>query len=619
MNKFYISTPIYYVNDKPHIGHAYTTILADVIARYNRLKNNQVFFLTGLDEHGQKVEEAAKKLGVNPKTHCDEMAPRFINLWNKLNISNDGFIRTTNSKHVSVVKDILKTVYNNGDIYKDVYEGLYSVSEERFITEKEADSGEFRDIKKLKETNYFFKMSKYQDKLINHINENPLFIQPVYRKNEILGFLKKPLNDLCISRPKKRFNWGIDLPFDDNYVTYVWFDALINYISGIGYKDDKNSFENFWPCDIHLIGKDILTTHAVYWPTMLMSAKISLPKTIFAHGWWLYGDEKMSKSKGNVINPLDIIDTYGVDSLRFFLMRDMILGQDSKFTPDIFISRYNSDLANDLGNLVGRISTLIKKYFNNEIPSNNFLENYDKDFIKEANIIDTKVHENISQYNINQSLELIFSLIRSINKYLEVSQPWKHVKNDKNKVASILYTSIETLRIAINLLFPIMPTKIKNIYSMIGLNEQSSKKSMVPGTSLGLFKIPFPKIEQNKNNKKTEDEKMSEDYISIDEFKKVDLRTAKIIKAEKVEKTNKLIKMLVELDGTKRQIVSGIAEHYDVDDLIGKMVVIVANLKPVVIRGEESNGMLLAISNSDNKVIVLTSENEEITSGLRLT
>jgi len=619
MNKFYISTPIYYVNDKPHIGHAYTTILADVIARYNRLKNNQVFFLTGLDEHGQKVEEAAKKLGVNPKTHCDEMAPRFIKLWNKLNISNDGFIRTTNSKHVSVVKDILKTVYNNGDIYKDVYEGLYSVSEERFITEKEADSGEFRDIKKLKETNYFFKMSKYQDKLINHINENPLFIQPVYRKNEILGFLKKPLNDLCISRPKKRFNWGIDLPFDDNYVTYVWFDALINYISGIGYKDDKNSFENFWPCDIHLIGKDILTTHAVYWPTMLMSAKISLPKTIFAHGWWLYGDEKMSKSKGNVINPLDIIDTYGVDSLRYFLMRDMILGQDSKFTPDIFISRYNSDLANDLGNLVGRISTLIKKYFNNEIPSNNFLENYDKDFIKEANIIDTKVHENISQYNINQSLELIFSLIRSINKYLEVSQPWKHVKNDKNKVASILYTSIETLRIAINLLFPIMPTKIKNIYSMIGLNEQSSKKSMVPGTSLGLFKIPFPKIEQNKNNKKTEDEKMSEDYISIDEFKKVDLRTAKIIKAEKVEKTNKLIKMLVELDGTKRQIVSGIAEHYDVDDLIGKMVVIVANLKPVVIRGEESNGMLLAISNSDNKVIVLTSENEEITSGLRLT
>ncbi|MAI87795.1 MAG: methionine--tRNA ligase [Candidatus Marinimicrobia bacterium] len=619
MNKFYISTPIYYVNDKPHIGHAYTTILADVIARYNRLKNNQVFFLTGLDEHGQKVEEAAKKLGVNPKTHCDEMAPRFINLWNKLNISNDGFIRTTNSKHISVVKDILKTVYNNGDIYKDVYEGLYSVSEERFITEKEADSGEFRDIKKLKETNYFFKMSKYQNRLINHINENPLFIQPEYRKNEILGFLKKPLNDLCISRPKKRFNWGIDLPFDDNYVTYVWFDALINYISGIGYKDDKNSFENFWPCDIHLIGKDILTTHAVYWPTMLMSAKISLPKTIFAHGWWLYGDEKMSKSKGNVINPLDIIDTYGVDSLRFFLMRDMILGQDSKFTPDIFISRYNSDLANDLGNLVGRISTLIKKYFNNEIPSNNFLENYDKDFIKEANIIDTKVHENISQYNINQSLELIFSLIRSINKYLEVSQPWKHVKNDKNKVASILYTSIETLRIAINLLFPIMPTKIKNIYSMIGLNEQSSKKSMVPGTSLGLFKIPFPKIEQNKNNKKTEDEKMSEDYISIDEFKKVDLRTAKIIKAEKVEKTNKLIKMLVELDGTKRQIVSGIAEHYDVDDLIGKMVVIVANLKPVVIRGEESNGMLLAISNSDNKVIVLTSENEEITSGLRLT
>ena len=384
MNKFYITTPIYYVNDKPHIGHAYTTILADVIARYNRLQNKNVFFLTGLDEHGQKVQEAAKKIGLDPKTHCDNMAPRFKNLWNKLNISNDGFIRTTNLNHIKVVKEILKLVYKNGDIYKNVYEGLYSISEERFITEKEADSGDFRDIKKLKETNYFFKMSKYQDKLIKHINENPLFIQPEYRKNEILGFLKNPLNDLCISRPKKRFDWGIDLPFDDNYVTYVWFDALINYISGIGYNADSKSFENFWPCDIHFIGKDILTTHAVYWPTMLMSAKISLPRTIFAHGWWLSGDSKMSKSQGNVINPLDIIDTYGVDPLRYFLMRDMILGQDSKFTPDIFMSRYNSDLANDLGNLVGRISTLIKKYFNNQIPNNDNLEKGEKDFIKKA-------------------------------------------------------------------------------------------------------------------------------------------------------------------------------------------------------------------------------------------
>ena len=615
MNKFYITTPIYYVNDKPHIGHAYTTILADVIARYNRLQNKNVFFLTGLDEHGQKVQEAAKKIGLDPKTHCDNMAPRFENLWNKLNISNDGFIRTTNSNHIKVVKEILKLVYKNGDIYKNVYEGLYSISEERFITEKEADSGDFRDIKKLKETNYFFKMSKYQDKLIKHINENPLFIQPEHRKNEILGFLKNPLNDLCISRPKKRFDWGIDLPFDDNYVTYVWFDALINYISGIGYNADSKSFENFWPCDIHFIGKDILTTHAVYWPTMLMSAKISLPRTIFAHGWWLSGDSKMSKSQGNVINPLDIIDTYGVDSLRYFLMRDMILGQDSKFTPDIFISRYNSDLANDLGNLVGRISTLIKKYFNNQIPNNDNLEKGEKDFIKKAKIIHAKVHENISQYNINQSLELIFSLVRSINKYLEVSQPWKYVKDDKNKVASILYTSIETLRIAINLLFPIMPKKIKDIYLMLGLNEKNCTKPMVPGTNLGLFKIPFPKIE----NKKIEDEKMLENYISIDEFKKIDLRTAKIIKAEKVEKTNKLIKMEVELDGSKRQIVSGIAEHYDVDDLIGKTVVIVANLKPVVIRGEESNGMLLAISNNDGKVIVFTTENKEITSGLKLT
>ena len=619
MKKFYITTPIYYVNDKPHIGHAYTTILADVIARYNRNNNLEVFFLTGLDEHGQKVEQAAKKLGINPKEHCDKMAPRFLKLWDKLNISYDGFIRTTNKKHIEVVKDILNIVYKNGDIYKDEYIGLYSISEERFITEKEADSGEFRDIKKLKEINYFFKMSKYQTKLIDHINENPLFIQPEYRKNEILGFLKKPLGDLCISRPKKRFNWGIDLPFDNDYVTYVWFDALINYISGIGFKDNTSLFNEFWPCNTHYIGKDILTTHGVYWPTILMSANISLPKSIFAHGWWLSGQSKMSKSKGNIINPLDIIEKYGEDPFRYFLMREMILGQDSTFTIDSFISRYNSDLANDLGNLVGRVSTLVNRFFDNKIPDNSCLNLEDKKLIEKANTINSQVYEKISNNKINDSIELIMLLIKSINKYMEISKPWNHVKDNKSKAASILYTTIESLRISLNLLDPLMPTKIKKIYKMLGLTKKSAKKTVRPGTLLGVFKIPFPKIEQKKKKLKIKDKNMSEKLISIDEFKKIDLRTAKIIKAEKVEKTNKLIKMIVDIDGEERQIVSGIAEHYNIEHLIGKMIVIVANLKPVVLRGEESNGMLLAASNEDGSVIILSVENDKVQSGTKLT
>ena len=365
---FYLTTPIYYVNDKPHIGHAYTTILADVLARYHRNAGQETFFLTGLDEHGQKVQQAAEDRGIQPQQHCDEMAPRFIDLWEKLHISYDDFIRTTENRHKIIVQMFLQKVYDAGDIYEDEYEGLYSVSEERFITEKEAESDEFRDIKKLKEKNYFFKMGKYQNALIDHIKSNPKFIQPEHRKNEILGFLRQPLNDLCVSRPKSRLNWGIELPFDKEYVTYVWVDALINYITSPGFGKDHKSFNKWWPVSYHLIGKDILTTHAVYWPTMLMSADIELPQSIFAHGWWLMEESKMSKSIGNVINPMDLIDDYGVDPVRYYLMREMVLGQDSNFTMESFIQRYNSDLANDFGNLLSRITTLMKKNYDGRIP-----------------------------------------------------------------------------------------------------------------------------------------------------------------------------------------------------------------------------------------------------------
>ena len=496
MNKsFYITTPIYYVNDIPHIGHAYTTILADVLSRYQKQLGHDSFFLTGLDEHGQKVQDAAIKQGINPTDHCDKMSKRFTSLWERLHISNDDFIRTTENRHKNVVKEILKIVYNAGDIYEDEYEGLYSVSEERFITEKEADTGQFRDIKKLKEKNYFFRMSKYQKALIAHINSNPKFIQPEHRKNEILGFLKQPLNDLCISRPKSRLNWGIELPFDSGYVTYVWFDALINYITAPGFLDDNISFDKYWPANMHLIGKDILTTHTVYWPTMLMSAGIELPKTIFAHGWWLMGDEKMSKSSGNVINPMDLIDDYGVDPVRYYLMREMVLGQDANFTLKSFVNRYNSDLANDFGNLLSRISTLINKNYDGYMPEVSSLGDEEKRLKSISIELVQKFDNNMSRMSINEAIEETLQFVRNINRYFEHMAPWKLVKEDLKSAGTILYTGAEALRICAVLLSPIMPQRIQILLSV--LNTKSVDRNwggLKPGTRLGDHKPLFPRI-----------------------------------------------------------------------------------------------------------------------------
>ena len=496
MNKsFYITTPIYYVNDIPHIGHAYTTILADVLSRYQKQLGNDSFFLTGLDEHGQKVQDAATRRGIDPTDHCDEMSKRFTSLWERLHISNDDFIRTTENRHKNVVREILKIVYNAGDIYEDEYEGLYSVSEERFITEKEADTGQFRDIKKLKEKNYFFRMSKYQKALIAHINSNPKFIQPEHRKNEILGFLKQPLNDLCISRPKSRLNWGIELPFDSGYVTYVWFDALINYITAPGFLDDNISFDKYWPANMHLIGKDILTTHTVYWPTMLMSAGIDLPKTIFAHGWWLMGDEKMSKSSGNVINPMDLIDDYGVDPVRYYLMREMVLGQDANFTLKSFINRYNSELANDFGNLLSRISTLINKNYDGYMPEVSSLGDKEKRLKSISIELVKKFDNNMSRMSINEAIEETLQFVRNINRYFEHMAPWKLVKEDLKSAGTVLYTGAEALRICAVLLSPIMPQRIQILLSV--LNTESVDRNwggLKSGTRLGDHKPLFPRI-----------------------------------------------------------------------------------------------------------------------------
>jgi methionyl-tRNA synthetase len=615
-NKYFLTTPIYYVNDKPHIGHAYTTILADVLARFHRTVGHEVFFLTGLDEHGLKVQQAADKKGISPQQHCDEMAPRFIDLWEKLHIRYDDFIRTTEKRHECVVQDILKMVYEKGDIYFDEYTGLYCIGCERFYTEKELVDGKCPQhntpLETITEKNYFFKMSQYQQQLIKYINDNPDFIQPKHRKNEILGFLRQPLDDLCISRPKSRLNWGIELPFDKEYVTYVWFDALINYVTAPGYSSDKKSFNKWWPA-VHLIGKDILMTHAVYWPTMLFSAGIPQPKTIFAHGWWLSGESKMSKSLGNVVNPLDLIDKYGVDPLRYYLMREMVLGQDASFTMNSFIKRYNSDLANDFGNLFSRVSTLIAKNFDNVIPGYGELTEDETKVKTNAESVIRQVNELIEKMRINEAIEEILQFVRSINKYMEQQAPWKLVKSDKSAAGRVLYTAAESLRVSALLLQPVMPNRTEIILDALGTNDAELKWGILKsGTILKKHTPLFPRIKIEEPAPEKVKQTIQENIITYDEFQKVDLKTAKVLEAEKIEGADRLLKLQIEVGDDKRQIVGGIAEYYEPEELIGKMIVIVANLEPVTIRGIESNGMLLAAKKGkDLSLIIIDSDKVE--------
>ena len=501
MDKFYITTPLYYVNDEPHIGHAYTTILADVLNRYYKSIGYDTFFLTGTDEHGQKVQEAAENNNILPKEHVDSVVKRFQKTWKKLDIQYDDFIRTTEKRHTDRVKEVLNKLYLKGEIYKNQYEGLYSVSEERFITDKEAEEGDFREIKKLKETNYFFKMSKYQKRLIKHIEDNSTFIQPKSRRNEILSFLKNDLQDLCISRPKKRLSWGIELPFDNEYVTYVWFDALLNYISAIGWNHDNQKFNKYWPADMHLMAKDILTTHCVYWPTILMACNIKLPNTIFAHGWWLMDKEKMSKSLGNVIKPLDLCEQYGPDALRYYLMKNMVLGQDASYSYTSFMKRYNSDLANDYGNLVNRITMMINKNFDSLCPIPGPYDDDDLKIISVAKKIPLLVEKNMKNMKIHDALEETFSLIRLINKYLEIKQPWKLIKENKSPkspASTCLYISAEILRISSVLLYPIMPIKTMIILEALAQADNKSIEfgELVPNTNIKNPGSLFPRIEE---------------------------------------------------------------------------------------------------------------------------
>lgn len=635
---FYITTPIYYVNAKPHLGHAYTTIAADVAKRFHAMKGAETFFLTGTDEHGDKIAEAAEKENSSPQEYADKISALFKELWPMLNISNDYFIRTTDKKHKAIVQKVLQQIYDNGDIYHSEYEGLYCVGCERFYQERELVDGKCPDHKtkpeRIKEANYFFKMSNYQQWLIDHINKHPDFIRPKQYRTEVLSFLKEPLEDLCISRPKSRLTWGIDLPFDDNYVTYVWFDALLNYATALDYPDGEN-FKKFWPHVQHIIAKDILKTHAIYWPTMLKAAGIPIYNSLNVHGFWNMGDSKMSKSLGNVANPLLLKDKYGVDAYRFFLMRDMVFGLDSNFSEDSIIQRINSDLANDLGNLFSRVLTLCFKHFGGIVPEN------DKTIEKEFNLsLEKEAIETI--VNFTSAMEIfafhngigsIWKFISKMNKYIDENAPWQLAKEKGSelKLQTVIYNLLEGLRLVSGLIYPVMPETSLTMQKHLGiaidvpcfdLNTLKSWNSLQAGTKLTQVKALFPRIDVKASGPKSEKVAKAlkpalKPEISFEEFSKIDLRVATVITAEAIPKANKLLKVTIDIgEGVNRTIVAGISKSYKPEELKGKQVIVAANLAPIKLMGEISQGMILAAS--DKKGFTIASFDNEIKPGVKV-
>jgi methionyl-tRNA synthetase len=629
MEKFYVTTPIYYVNDLPHIGHAYTTVLADVLARYQRLLGTPTFFLTGTDEHGQKVQQAAVKAGITPQQQADATVVRFQELWRKLEITQDDFIRTTEPRHTRVVQGILQNLHDRGEIYRAEYDGWYCLPCERFLMEKDLDAGNCpeckRNVERIRESNYFFRMSRYQDWLVDYIQTHPSFIQPDYRRNETLGFLRRKLTDLCISRPKSRLNWGIELPFDREYVTYVWFDALVNYISAIGYRRDETLFRRWWPASYHLIGKDILTTHTVYWPTMLQAIGLPQPETIFAHGWWLVGESKMSKSAGNVVNPMEIAARYGVEPFRYFLMAEMVLGQDATFSEEAFIRRYNTDLANDLGNLLSRALKMIWSDCAGLIPQPGLDGPEEKELRTAALSAVRTMEESVAAMRIDLGMGAVSAALREANRYLEKRQPWALAKaRNTEALGAVLYTAAETLRIVAGLLYPVMPAKMAELQRALGLPEAAPPLAAlrqwggVPaGAKVGPMHSLFPRIEHQKaveGQPQAAAERAAPPGAAGQEadyadFQKIQLRTARILAAEKVSGADKLLRLQIAIGEERRQIVAGIAQHYTPADLVGRTIVVVANLKPAKIRGIESQGMLLAASSgSDLRLLTVDGE-----------
>jgi methionyl-tRNA synthetase len=613
---FYVTTPIYYVNARPHLGHAYTTIVADVAARFHTMRACDVYFLTGTDEHGDKVVRAAKKENMTPRGYVDTISRLFRDLWPELGINNSAFIRTTDSAHMAVVEQVLQKIYDAGDIYFAEYEGLYCFGCERFYTERELVEGQCPDHETapevIKESNYFFKMSRYQDWLVDHIRNTPDFIRPQRYKNEALAFLKEPLEDLCISRPKSRLKWGITLPFDNNYVTYVWFDALLNYVSALGYPG-ADPFKTFWPAAQHVVAKDILKPHGIYWPIMLKAAGIPIYKHLNVHGYWNIEESKMSKSLGNVVEPIELKNIYGLDAFRFFLIRDMAFGLDSSFSETSLVQRINSDLANDLGNLFSRVLSMVHKYFDGVVPEIEPLVEAECELGLEANAQNAIADYEgfMESFQFHNALQAVWKFISEMNKYVDVTAPWvlAKKKSSRKSLAVVIYNMLEGLRIISGLIYPVMPDTAAKMQKHLGLDSKrpfylldqlKTWKSIKPGTRLPKSIVLFPRVDPTE---KAADPLVKpqaavsrpeiKPEITLEDFSRIDLRVATVIHAERIPRAKKILKLEVDL-GQKRTIVAGIAQNYTPEELIGKQIIIVANLKPAKLMGIVSSGMLIA-------------------------
>ena len=647
----YITTPIYYVNAMPHIGHAYTTIIADTYSRYRRLCGDDVRFQTGTDEHGEKIVQAAEADGVTPREYVDRISDTFRHTWPSLSIEPDNFIRTTEPQHIQVVQEILQKVYDKGDIYFSEYSGHYCKGCERFLTEKELVDGKCPDHQtepeEIKEQNYFFRMSKYQDWLIDHIKSNPEYITPERYRNEVLSFLSEPLEDLCISRPISRVSWGIPLPFDDQFVTYVWFDALINYLTGIGYPDGPD-FEKYWSVAEHLIAKDILKPHAIFWPTMLQSMGLPPYKRLHVHGYWNVDETKMSKSIGNVIRPGELVDEYGVDTVRYFLLREMTFGLDSSFSSEAVVARRNSDLANDLGNLFSRALTMIGKYADFKVPEIDKAARTEEDQ-QLADALEKMVADYsdfMDGFQFHRALQSIWEVIGMLNRYIVTNAPWElATQEDKaDRLNTVLYFLADSLRLLALVLRPVMPVAAGKMAAALGMDELMRNATlesdgcwgkMEAGTLLSKGAQLFPRLDKkkkqqaqgkkqkNQQKKKKKQEAPAENMegmVTFDQFGKVELRVAEVIAAEKIKKADKLLKLTLKAP-EERTVVAGIAKFYSPEELVGMKVIIVANLKPAKLMGVTSQGMVLAAKEQDadgNERLVLSTVSADIAVGSRV-
>ncbi|MDD2496776.1 MAG: methionine--tRNA ligase [Desulfitobacteriaceae bacterium] len=639
---FYITTPIYYPSDNLHIGHAYTTVAADTMARYKRMQGYDVRFLTGSDEHGQKIERKAKSVGKEPLEYVDGIVAGFKKLWEAMLIEYDDFIRTSEERHIKVVQDIFKKIYDKGDIYKSEYEGWYCTPCETHFTERQLGENKTcpdcgRPVEIVKEESYFFKMSKYADRWLKFIEENPDFIQPVTRRNEMVNFVKQGLEDLCVSRTT--FDWGIPVPINDKHVIYVWFDALTNYISALGYgTEDDSLFKKYWPADVHLVGKDIVRFHTIIWPMILMAAGIELPKAVFGHGWVLLSEGKMSKSKGNVVDPLVLVDKYGVDAIRYFLMREVPFGLDGYYSEEALVTRINTDLANDFGNLLSRTTAMINKFLGGTVAAPGEGTEFDEELISLAQATPAQVEELLDKLEFSNALIAIGKMVNKANKYIDDAAPWALNKDPqgREKLGTVLYNLAEVIRLAAIMYTPFMPTMPQKVWAQLGISQageihtwESLKWGLFPtGTSINRGEPIFPRIDIKELGK--QEEVVSETQpkqevsqapeapefepilpeITIEDFAKIDFRVAEVVSCEKVKKADKLLKLSVRVGNEVRTIVSGIAKHYTPDEMVGKKVVLVANLKPAKLRGIESRGMLLAASHG-GKLEVLTLDNIE--------